>query len=71
MIFVMGDTHGDFTRFNTDNFPEQKEMSKDDYVIVCGDFGIWDDSNRERYWLDWPGTKPFTTPVRLGQSLKL
>jgi len=61
MIFVTGDTHGDFTRFNTDNFQQQKELSKADYVIVCGDFGIWDDSNRERYWLDWLGAKPFTT----------
>jgi len=61
MIFITGDTHGDFTRFNTHIFPEQKEMTKDDYVIVCGDFGIWDVSKRERYWLDWLNDKPFTT----------
>jgi len=61
MIFITGDTHGDFTRFNTHIFPEQKEMTKDDYVIVCGDFGIWDASKRERYWLDWLNDKPFTT----------
>jgi hypothetical protein len=50
MIFVTGDTIAIlFTRFNTDRLStEQKEMSKADYVIVCGDFGIWDDSNRER-----------------------
>lgn len=29
MIFVTGDTHGEFGgRFNTKNFPEQKEMTK-------------------------------------------
>lgn len=33
MIFITGDTHGNFTRFSTDIFPEQKDMTKDDYVI--------------------------------------
>ncbi len=61
MIFVTGETHGDFTRFSVDIFPGQKNMTKDDYVIICGDFGIWDDSKRERYWLQWLDEKPFTT----------
>ena len=39
MIYITGDCHADFTRFNTENFPEQAEMTKDDYVIICGDFG--------------------------------
>ena len=43
MIYITGDTHGDFRRFDGVCFPEQKQMTKDDYVIVCGDFGgIWD-----------------------------
>ena len=43
MIFVTGDCHADFHKFNIDSFPEQKEMTKDDYVIICGDFGgVWD-----------------------------
>ena len=42
MIYVTGDCHADFTRFNTKIFPEQYEMTKDDYVIICGDFGgVW------------------------------
>jgi len=61
MVFVNGDTHGDFTRFSTDIFPEQKRMTKEDYVIVCGDFGLWHDNKQERYWLDWLNDKPFTT----------
>lgn len=40
MTFVTGDTHGDFTRFSADSFPEQKGMTKDDYVVVRGDFGV-------------------------------
>ena len=53
-VYVTGDTHGDWmNRLKTDSFPEQKEMTKDDYVIICGDFGLWDNSNREKYNLDW------------------
>ena len=40
MIFIAGDCHGDYRRFRTDIFIEQKEMTKDDFVIVCGDFGL-------------------------------
>ena len=62
MVFVTGDTHGDWmNRLKVDSFPEQKEMTKNDYVIICGDFGIWDDSKREKYNLDWLEDKPFTT----------
>ena len=65
MIFVTGDCHGDFRKFSTDSFPEQKEMTKDDIVIVCGDFGaIWDCDGMSRfelYWLNWLDEKPFTT----------
>ncbi len=64
MIFVTGDTHSDFTRFNTNCFPEQKQMTKDDVVIICGDFGgIWyqTENETEKYWLKWLEDKPFTT----------
>ncbi len=65
MIYVEGDCHGDFRRFSTENFPEQKEMTKRDVVIVTGDFGgIWDyrgESSEEKYWLKWLNEKNFTT----------
>lgn len=61
MIYITGDTHRDFTRFRTKSFPVQKTLTKSDYVIICGDFGIWDDSKEERYWLKWLDKKPFTT----------
>ena len=42
MIYITGDCHADFSKFLIENFPIQNEMSKDDYVIICGDFGgIW------------------------------
>ena len=39
MIYITGDCHSDFSKFETDKFPMQTEMTKDDYVIICGDFG--------------------------------
>lgn len=61
-VFITGDTHGDFTRFKKDIFYEQAGLTKEDYVIICGDFGgVWDGSPKERYWLDWLEDKPFTT----------
>ena len=62
MIFVTGDTHGDWiTRLNSRSFPEGVELTKDDYVIICGDFGLWHDTKEERYNLEWLDSKPFTT----------
>ena len=62
MIYITGDTHGDWIgRLNIHAFPEQQEMTKDDIIIICGDFGIWHDTKEERYNLDWLENKPFTT----------
>lgn len=65
MIYITGDTHGSFSRrLNVKNFPEQKEMTKDDYVIICGDFGgVWDigwESKSEKHWLDWFEERNYT-----------
>ena len=79
-IFVTGDTHGAerigyysvdgfIPRLNMKSFPEQKELSKQDVVIICGDFGgVWEtnrlefkESAKEKYGLDWLEDKPFTT----------
>lgn len=52
--------HGEFNKFSTKRFPEQKELTKEDFVIVCGDFGVWHDCPEERYWFDWLSKKSFT-----------
>ena len=65
MIDITGDTHSDFSRFTEENFPIQSEMTKDDYIIICGDFGgVWtfeEESRREKEALDWLNNKNFTT----------
>ena len=37
MIYVTGDCHGNFARFEQKHFPEQANMTKDDTVIIM----IW------------------------------
>ena len=63
-IYVTGDTHGAdkfspfgvdgfINRLNMESFPEQKFMTKDDYVVILGDFGgVWDyrgESKKEKH----------------------
>ena len=61
-IWITGDTHADwFPRFNTKNFKEQNDLTRDDCVIILGDFGLWHDDKDERYRLDWLNDKPWTT----------
>lgn len=61
-IFMTGDTHGDFSRLRPVAFREQGGLTKDDYLIICGDFGgVWDGSEIEQQWLDWLENRSFTT----------
>lgn len=69
IIYVTGDTHADFKRFSSKSLSvrvsEYEKLTKDDYVIICGDFGgVWSygtSSSEEEYWLNWLDNKPFTT----------
>jgi predicted phosphodiesterase len=61
MIYVTGDTHRDYRRLRKDIFFEQKDLTKEDYLIVCGDFGIWDHSTIEARMMDDLDAKNFTT----------
>ena len=35
---MTGDTHGDFSRLRPVAFREQGGLTKDDYLIICGDY---------------------------------
>ena len=64
MIYVTGDTHAhlDIGKLNYQRFPQQITMTKSDYLIVCGDFGlVWDNKKSDLYWRQWLSDKPFTT----------
>ena len=59
MIYVTGDLHGDITRFKS---KAVRRLKKNDYLLICGDFGfIWDGSKRERRLLKWIGKRRFYT----------
>ena len=63
MIFITGDCHFQFSKLNFKNFPESRHLSKEDLVIICGDFGIgpWIGNDKENaYWLNWLNERPFT-----------
>lgn len=66
MIFITGDMHGehDIKKFTSKAFPEGSNLTKDDFVIITGDFGLFfqdPQDNTDKYWLDWLNEKPWTT----------
>ena len=64
MIYVTGDTHIpiDIHKLDDDAFMEQKKLTKDDYVIICGDFGgVWGNGRGDNYYLNKLENKNFTT----------
>lgn len=41
-LYITGDTHGDFSRFRPESFYEQERLTKEDVILVAGDFGgVW------------------------------
>ena len=61
MIYATGDLHGNPLRFQPQYFPEQAEMTKEDYMIVCGDFGcIWNGDKSDDPQLGRLEALPFT-----------
>ena len=61
MIYATGDCHGNFRRFQPEYFPEQAGMTKNDMVIIAGDFGgVWFGDSRDDETLDWLERLPFT-----------
>lgn len=72
-IYITGDTHGaiDIGKLSAKLWKEQKKLTRDDYLIITGDFGFpfsagdvdekGEPANGEyRYWLNWLKNKPFT-----------
>ena len=62
MIYVTGDTHGSNDHWKLVRFAEEHpELTKNDYVVVAGDFGgVWYRPDLERD-LDIYSRFPFTT----------
>lgn len=65
-IFVCGDLHGsiDMSKLTTSYWDTQKELTKEDYLIIAGDFGlIWSvkPEKEEDYWIKNLSSRKFTT----------
>ena len=63
MIYVCGDTHIplDIGKLSMKNFSEQAKMTRNDFVIILGDFGLlWRKDKTFFHWLKWLEEKPFT-----------
>lgn len=57
MVYVTGDTHGDFSRFQS---PAAHRLRKGDTLIVLGDFGfLWDGGAKEQQILRKLGKKKY------------
>ena len=65
-IFITGDTHGsyDMTKLSRRHFQEGKTLTKNDYVIICGDFGcVWGGEleKSDKWWQNWLDEQTWTT----------
>lgn len=64
MVYLTSDIHGafDIHKINPNEFEAGNHLSREDYVLICGDFGcIWDGGSSDRFWLNWLETLPWTT----------
>lgn len=62
MIYLTGDCHGDFRRFaKRRRIKLPFGLAKDDYVIICGDFGLlWGRDKEFQYNREWLSGLPVT-----------
>ena len=70
-VFITGDTHGyvDRSKLESENWPVQNSLTKNDYLIIAGDTGIrWQNSRsdgslteRDQDMISWYSEKPYST----------
>lgn len=68
-IFITGDIHLniDIKKLSFKRWPESRNFTRDDILIICGDAGLtWDNSNETKYWCDWLENKPYTIICAMG-----
>ena len=62
MIYLTGDTHGEFARFSNRHMKSKGfDLTSEDYVIVCGDLGLcWSPDGTFTYNCHFFEEKPYT-----------
>ena len=75
MIYVTGDIHANPERLGMDALAQRGiHMNPEDYVIVCGDFGIpWvgELNETDHKWLEWLAQLPYTVLFVDGNVVKV
>ena len=64
MILITGDIHGshDISKLGDNNKVLFRNMTKSDYMIICGDFGlVWDNGEEDMRWRKWLNQRNYTT----------
>jgi len=64
MIYLTGDTHRtvNIEKLKPSHFKIQKNLTKEDYLIICGDFGgVWDKSKISEQCIEFHNTRNYTT----------
>jgi len=68
-VFVCGDTHHDYDieKLSIERWPEQEQLTLDDFLIQLGDFGVPWSNDRENpsdlRMFQWWASRPWTTLV--------
>ena len=65
-IYVTGDTHCpiDIRKLGAGKWKESRNLTKSDYLIILGDFGVlwkYEPNKEEIYWTKWLTSRKFTT----------
>lgn len=65
-LFVTGDTHStiDWEKLNTKNWVEQRDLTRDDHLLIAGDFGapwVLGESYTDEFVLDTYESRNYTT----------
>jgi hypothetical protein len=66
MIIISGDTHGDMDRLKLKSIRHNKDLTKEDVLIIAGDWGVlWGPGyeDEEKRLLDWYSNFPCTVCV--------
>lgn len=67
-LYITGDTHGDFSRFRPESFYEQERLTKEDVILVAGDFGgVWYGDSRDDARPELPGLPAIHHGLRVRQ----
>lgn len=67
MLFCSGDLHGDvdIARIKDTAWPIGQQLTRDDYLVILGDFGLNACRNWQHYeyaeWFSWLNKQPWTT----------